>query len=369
MFERAVSLDSNFALAYAELSRSRSVLYHHGGDRSEENLKKAKSAVERALDLNPNLPEARLALGYFYYRCFRDYDRALEQYELARQSLLNDAALYRALATIHKRQGRFETAIEYLGKVIALNPLSPQAHFEVAICLKYMGRWEEADDYMKRSIAIAPDQQQVYSGRAFLRVLWDGDIAAARAILETAPTIGAARWIWLLTLERLYDSAIAYARSMPDMIRDQASVWPRTLTTGKLYYLKGDSSRAKVSFDSALSFIEKELSDYPDDFRLHSARGIILAHLNRADEAVREGKLAVESFPVTKDVLGGLAPISKLAYIYLITGDYPAAINELDFLLSRFRYTSNFLRVHPDWDPLRDHPRFQALLEKYDTGK
>jgi tetratricopeptide (TPR) repeat protein len=128
----------------------------------------------------------------------------------------------------------------------------------------------------------------------------------------------------------------------------------------------GEPELAHASYDSARAILEKELDAHPNDHRVHSALGIAYAGLGRKEDAIREGKRGVELFPVSKDALIGPVRIWDLAEIYTMVGEYDAALDEIEYLLSIPSLMSvPWLRLDPIWDPLRDHPRFQALLEKY----
>ncbi len=112
--------------------------------------------------------------------------------------------------------------------------------------------------------------------------------------------------------------------------------------------------------------MEAKLQEEPDDARLHSALGIAHAGLGRVEEAMREGELGVELLPVSKEAWRGLYRVEDLARIYVMVGEYDAAIDQLEFLLSiPSEISPSFLRLAPTWDPLRDHPRFQRLLESH----
>jgi len=114
MFERAVQLDPSFALAYAQLSMAHSRMHHYGHDRTEARAARARTAVDRALELQPELSEAYLALGWYHYWCHREYDRALEALAIAEKGLPNDARILLAIGAIRKRQGRLEEALDYM---------------------------------------------------------------------------------------------------------------------------------------------------------------------------------------------------------------------------------------------------------------
>ncbi|MCH8316177.1 MAG: hypothetical protein IIA64_09410 [Planctomycetes bacterium] len=123
---------------------------------------------------------------------------------------------------------------------------------------------------------------------------------------------------------------------------------------------------ARADYETARALLETKLQEQPQDERLHSSLGIAYAGLGQVEEAIREGKMGVELMPVSKSALEGVYRVEDLARIYVMVGEYDAAIDQLEFLLSHPGDLSiALLRLDPRWKPLWDHPRFQELVEKY----
>ncbi len=171
----------------------------------------------------------------------------------------------------------------------------------------------------------------------------------------------------LWRLERNYQAILDFASSDSRLIVwSQTDAWTPALRAADAHRLMGEPELAHASYDSARAILEKELDAHPDDHRIHSALGFAYAGLGRKEEAIREGKRGVELLPVSKDALGGLYHVWDLAEIYTMVGEYKAALDEIEYLLSiPTEMSVPWLRLDPIWDPLRDHPRFEALLEKY----
>jgi tetratricopeptide (TPR) repeat protein len=132
--------------------------------------------------------------------------------------------------------------------------------------------------------------------------------------------------------------------------------------------LKGDQHQARIYSDSAQIILERELNERPDDHRVHTSLGLVYAALGRKDDAIREGRLGVELSPVSKDMVNGLEKIWSLADIYILAGEYDLALDEIEYLLSTpSSFSVPYLQLHPIYDPLRNLPRYQKLLEKYGT--
>lgn len=369
MFERAVEIDPEFAVAYAELSHVHSKIYNTGYDRTADRQSKAEAAVNRALQLQPDLPEARLALGYYYYWCLKDYNRALEEFSIAEKGLPNESDMQVYSGYIRRRQGRFDEAAEKIKSAFQLNPRDAYLAYELGLTLIYLRKHTEADNYLSRSMSLFPDQSLAYTFRALNFWAWEGSIEKARAVLEKMPKQDALSiYVWSLQkcMERDYQAALDWINSSStDPLEYTSFVFPKSLLAGVTYQLLGQPELARLSFDSARIFLESELKKRPDDPRLHSSLGIAYAGLGRKEDAIRKGQSAVELLPITKDTLFGIGCLESLAHIYVMVGEYDKAIDKFEELLSIPSYISpQILRIDPRLDVLRKHPRFKRLLEK-----
>ncbi|UCG52289.1 MAG: protein kinase [Candidatus Latescibacterota bacterium] len=371
MFERAVELDREFALGYAALSEQHSLMNHYGYDRSEERLSRAKKALDRALELNSELPEAHLAFAYYHYWGYRAYDRALEELAIAARGLPpNDGRLLEATAYIWRRQGKFEAAVDYLKKALEMSPRDAQIASEIGGTYRMLRKYAEADRYYDLAISLQPDERSAYTNKASNYIRWLGDTKRARDILEKMPGTNhdvqrASLSLWWY--ERDYEAIVDFLPSVSEPIWwGQSYITPVIFVAARAYERMGEPEFAHASYDSARTILEKELSARPDDPRIHASLGRVYAGLGRKDDAIREGKRAVELFPVSKDAHGGPTFVSNLAAIYVKVGEYDAALDQIEYVLSiPALYSIQSLRLSPTWDPLRNHPRYQALLEKY----
>jgi TolB-like protein/Flp pilus assembly protein TadD len=375
MFKRAVDIDPDFTLAYVELSKIHSEIYFMGYDRTNERISKAKTALDRALQLQPELPEVHMALGYYHYWCHQTYEPALEEFSIARKGLPNDTSILHAVALIQRRQGRFHEAINNMKSAIDLSPQNARLAFELGLTNSLFRQYSQAELEMDRSISLAPDQIYAYLYKAFNYWAWKGDLGKARTILEKMPQKNEVNsiYFWYLqeSFERNYPEALTRLSSTSsEIINRQELFIPKSQLAGYIHQYLKKPELARISFDSARILLEKEMKKQPDDPRIHSSLGIVYAALGRKEEAVREGKRALELYPVSKDALLGPNRVEDLAHIYVILGEYDIAIDNLEYLLSIPSYISvPLLKLAPKWDPLRQHPKFQGLLEKYSQDK
>jgi len=369
MFERAVELDPNFVLAYIWLSDVHSWIYHQGYDQTEERLAKSKAALDKALELQPDLPEAKQALGDYYYRGFRDYDRALELYESVQKSRPNNSPA--PIGWILRRQGRFEEALETLMKAYRLNPRSPELIKGIANTHSFMRRYEEADRWYDRTLSINPDEVRVKIYKIINSFHMTGNSQEARAILQTFPPLPITDLVWILVemADRNYEKVLERLNSIPfDDFELQDLYFNKDLVYASVYYAQNKHSLMEPYANSARMALEKRMSEHPEDPRFHTDLGKVYALLGRKEEAIREGNQAVKLLPVSKDAFAGPGYVLDLTQILIFVGEYEEAFDKLEYLMSipaGQDLSVNALRFSPDFDPLRGHPRFKRLLEKY----
>ena len=369
MYEKAIELDPTFALAYTRLARAHDKMYWLYHDRSEERLEMEKQAVDKAFQLNPNLPEVYIALGWYHYHGYLDYDRALEQFAIARKSQPNNSKILEGIGYVQRRQGKFEQALANIKRASELDPLSNVLVISLTGTFMHLRKYPEAERCCDRAISLAPDMFVGYNKKAWLYVRWKGSTEKARAVLEkaAAQNIKSAKLssmeARLDVYDRNYQEALDRLSLKSEDIDGQHYFIPNVLRYALIYGYMKKKELAKKYYDDAQSILESKIQEQPEDARLHSSLGIAYAGLGRKEDAIREGKLGVELLPVTKEAIRGLSKVEDLARIYVMVGEFDAAIDQLEFMLSiPSELSIPLLRLDPAWDPLRDQPRFKRLL-------
>lgn len=369
MYEKAVELDPTLALAYAQLSMVHSRMYVHFFDGSAERLALAKQTVDKAFQLDPDLPEAHVALGFYHYWGHLDYDHALEQFAIARKSQPNNSLLLTGIGWVQRRQGKFEQALVNLKRACELDPLYYLLSETVAQTLMLLGRYPEAELYYDRAIALAPDLSSPYAEKARLYLRWKGSTEKARAVVEEGIKSTEDPFINTLVTIDVYDGnyqdALDRLSFKSEDIDSRGRFIPNSLRYARIYRFMNKNDLAKKYYEEARSILEAKIAEHPQDARFHSSLGIAYAGLGRKEDSIREGKLAVELMPVSKEAMVGPYRVEDLAIIYVMVGEFDSAIDQLELLLDRPSYLSiPLLRLDPAWDPLRNHPRFKRLLER-----
>jgi TolB-like protein/Tfp pilus assembly protein PilF/tRNA A-37 threonylcarbamoyl transferase component Bud32 len=372
LYEKAIELDPAFALAYARLSEVHANMYWYHHDHSEERLALATQAVEKAFQLNPELPEVHLALGHYYYHGHLDYDRALEQFDIALKSQPNNGDLLSFIGFVQRRQGKFEQALTHIKKASDLDPLSPERAFELADTYMLMRKYPEAEYYYKRT-ALSPDLPWPYANAGWLYLLWQGDIKKARTAIEQVSwksgyqehPYDLFKSVLLDVLEKKYQKALENLSSIKLESFDTQFYF---ITKEQLYAqingLIGNQQDEQAYYESARSILEAKIQEQPEDSRFHSSLGITYAGLGRKTDAIQEGELATDLLPVTREAWRGAYRIEDLARIYVMVGEIDLAIEKLEFLLSiPSELSIPLLQLDPAWKSILDHPRFKKLLE------
>ena len=373
LFEQAIKLDPNFALAFAGLSMVESWIYH-SFDPTEGRRQKARLNADEALRLQPDLPEGHLALGFSYYYGDRNYERALAEFEIARQGLPNDAQAYMAIGAIQRRQGKWAESTANLERAAALDPKGTNILINLASSHIALRNFETAKKILDRVMAIAPRSLEACGLKGFMAVLWKGDLSAAEKAFSSVPpendVSGLMTWgrAWILTLERKFPDALELLEGFrgDTMFTTTTAPYPTAFAKGLIHLLQGDKTKARAEFEKAREISEKLLREAPGDAARHAVHGRILAALGQKQEAIAEGKRAVELLPESQDALDGPRCTSALAEIYACTGEFDEAFRLLDHLFAiPCNLTVPMFKLDPAWDPLRKDPRYQALIDKY----
>ena len=376
LYARAIELDPDFALAVARYSQLESWI-QHTFEKTPERREKARSLAERALQLQPDLPEAHLARGFSYYYGDNNYDSALKEFEIAQRGLPNESEVYLAIGAIQRRQGKWPESTANLEKAASLNPKDIWPLQNLAFNYQMLRDFDSANKTIDRALALDPTALGPLEVKSKLAILGKGDFSVAEKAFEAVKsvpmsdeqklkTVGSRTEVFLL--ERKYQEGLQQAESLPD---DQIAAFPGGLWA-KYYYVGfarkalRDEPGARAAFEKAKSAAEEQVRRSPDSEDAHIQLAKVLAQLGEKEAAVAEAQRATDLRPESKDAFGGPEITAGVAEVYALLGDNDRAIEILDGLLGRpSAVTVQGLKVNPIWDPLRSDPRFQALVQKY----
>src|SRR5436190_8387460 len=308
LFEQAIKLDPNFALAFAGLSMVESWAYH-SFDPVPARREKARRNAEEALRLQPDLPEGHLALGFSYYYGDRDYQRALAEFEIAKRGLPNEAQAYMAIGAIQRRQGRWVESTANLEKAAQLDPKNSSALLNLGYNYMATRNFEAADKIFDRGIEAAPESFGSAALKSELAIRWKGDLSVAEKELASVPpgidpqglvTLGRAG---VLTLQRKFKEALRVIQQFrgETLLVSASTTCPKASLEGTLYSYLDDKTNAHSAFERARIIAERLVRESPDDAARHGQLGLILAGHGQQDAAIAEVKRAGELLPEARE--------------------------------------------------------------------
>ncbi|MBA3961161.1 MAG: protein kinase [Chthoniobacterales bacterium] len=374
LYEKAIQIDPHFALALAQLSQVQ-MLLHEMYDPVPARLERAKSLVEEAVRLRPDLPEVHIALGRYYghgegWRTGIDYARAMSEYEIALRGLPNNADIYNAMAKIERHLGHWELSATHVRQAATLNPNTPEAWHRLFFSYELMRNFPAAAEALDRAIAVSPNSWNFELHRAWLQVFWKGDI---RELERVRAPVGRSPEDFY-TEERfslkMFLSKFAEAEKiLRDDPNDLFGLYqlPKSFLLGQAYLGEGDLAKARENFEAARPWMEERVEAVPNEEGMRFFLADLYLGLGRKADAVREGKEAIVRNPEAKDAWNGQFALTDLARLYAKLGDADSAIPVIEHLLSEpSTLCQQNLRLDPSWNPIRGDARFQKLAEQPD---
>ena len=364
MFDKATELDPDFALAYAWASIVHSVLYSPlSWDHTLARKELAKSTLDKALALDPDHPKVHFAKGVYLAFCLKDLNSALREYEIAFKGEPNNGEIAQYLGEIYRKFGNWEKEEETLLKAYELNPLGLNIANQVGWFYRNQRQFDKAEHYFNLAIQSDPEQPHYYRALVYNYLYGFGDIKKARSVLKESETIIpnpeelSEAHLRTEFPARDFSKALSYAKKYKKF-------YTGTLFLGRAYYYLGEEKLAHEEFESMRVYYENKIKEEPENAHFHSNLGLIYAYLGLKDKAIKEGRKGTELLPVAIDHDNGSELEKNLAQIYILSGEHELAIDKLEYLLSIPGYLTKWkLRIQPFYDPLRDNPRFQQLIE------
>jgi serine/threonine protein kinase/tetratricopeptide (TPR) repeat protein len=370
--ERAVELDPEFAHAYALLSRSYIVYRWFGYDSSPEVLATSLRYAELASELQPDLPEVHIAMGYYYYYGHRAYDKALHHFNIARRFQPNNAEIISSIGFVERRLGRFDDSIQNLKTAINLDPKNLNYVFNNGQSYLVAGRYTEANTAFETALTLSPNGTIFRIFIALNDILWKGETESTEQFLRNYPGTKnefAGEWLRLQFIVRDYEGMIRTIRDVPqDFYRGQLYLYSRSFMLGLAHDYLGDSERAQRYYEEALAEYTGLPSTYNDDPRYRIGLGRTYAGLGMEEEAIEHAETAIALIARLNDALDSNSLITDVAMLYAKIQKPVEATEILREVLSTWGFVSvPRLRVDPAWDPIRVTPEFRNLLLEFDT--
>ena len=371
LLNQAVGYDPSFFQAYCQLAYAHGALYFLGFDHTPARLTLAEAAVQAAFRLRPDAGEAHLARAWNLYRGYLDYGSALAELEVARKTLTNEPSVFELKGYIERRQGRWEESTRNLEHAIDLDPRNFFTLQQIALSYGVLRRYAEQTSVWDRALAIEPNDVDTKVALASVDFHWKADtrpfhqtIDSIRATNPAAIRNIADAWLSCTLAERDVAAAQNALNAFGETpLTDYAVHLNRWVIEGVLARMTKDESKARSAFTAARAEQEKTVQAQPNYGPALCVLGLIDAGLGRKEEALREGRRAVELVPVGKDAINGPLMIEYLAMIAAWVGEKDLACKQLAIAIrppSTVSYGQ--LKLLPFWDPLHGDPRFEKIV-------
>jgi TolB-like protein/Tfp pilus assembly protein PilF len=370
LLNEAVDRDPSFFQAYCELAYAHDLLYFFRDDHTPARLAMAEEAIKAAFRLRPDSGEAHLAEAENLYRGHLNYKAALSALEIAGKKLPNNARVYEMKGYIQRRQGRWEESTRNLERALDLDPRNFFALRQIAISYGHLRRYAEAASALDRAIAV---EQNVINqlARAFVELDWKADTRKLHQLIDSIrsknptalPSI-ADTWLLCALMERdtvTAENALNALGETP--LSDDVVQFSRPFVEGLIARMTKDDEKARSAFTAARAEQQKIVDAQPNYGPALCVLGLIDAALGRKDEALREGRRAVELVPIEEDAINGEAMNQYFAMIAAWAGEKELACERLVAAMQRPNSLSyGQLKLLPFWDPLRDDPCFERIV-------
>jgi serine/threonine-protein kinase len=371
LLNQALARDPAFLLAWCELASTHDQLYFLGYDHTPARLASAEAAVQTAQRLRPDAGETHLAVAQHRYRGYRDYDGARAEIAMAQRTLPNDPLPFELLGFIDRRQGRWAESTRNLERAIELDPRNFYTLQQISLTYRMLRRFEDMAAVLDRAHAIVPNDVDTKVARALVELDWRADTRPLHTVIDTvlaenpaiAPTL-ADTWLTLALSDHDFGTAaraLAALGNNPINI-DNISLNP-AFARGLVARAQGDSIAANAAFSEARTRQEKLVHEQPDYGPALCVLGLIDAALGHKEDALREGRRAIELLPIAKDSINGAHIVEFFAVTCAWTGEKDLALQQLTVAIQNPSFISyGQLKLHPYWDALRGDPRFEKIV-------
>jgi TolB-like protein/Flp pilus assembly protein TadD len=365
-YERAVTIDPDFAEAFAQLGKMHAHMSWYRVDISDSRISMSKNAIDKAMELKPNNAVVRMALGTYYYHGFRDYGKALAEYTKARDLAPSNSFSHFYIAMIYRRLGDFERSIEANEKAVEMDPLSKVMIQNLGQTYNAVRRYDEAWPSIERILSINANAETILWVKSQI-LISQGKLKKAREVAEGDKSLSTlVHQVKINYYLNDYESLSKILKNTS--INSIANIWtyyPKDYYYGIIELNKKNDVKAKNYFNASILHLKSQIKVYPNDPRFYSALGFSYARIGNKDEALIYALKAIELLPISRDALFGPIYEEYLAIIYSLLGENDKALDKIDFLVKipgGFHYGE--LLNDPDFDSIRDEPRFQTVLNK-----
>jgi TolB-like protein/Flp pilus assembly protein TadD len=376
MCNKAIAIDPKFTLAYVLRSNWQGTHYFNKWPTWEGRDKLAKADMQKAMELNPELPEVKICQAFTLYHSELDYESAIEILSALAQQRPNDVQVYYWLGIVQRRKGDWIAAVSNLERAVNMDPRNTDFLTQTALLHFVLRNYSKVIEYANRALAIDPDVGTVGWLIHTSLLAWKGDVdlandtiteIAGRGKLESISDSMRLEWSKHYYKREFAQLLVLNEQSKEEITEDQNYYEPRDLRFARIYYLMQNQKACRKFANSAIAILRKRLFEPEPDYRIYSALGYAYAFAGYSTEAINFATKAVEVMPVSADAFSdGLSAEQSLLEVYIITGDYNAAMDKIEYLLSiPGNISVQLLKVDPVYDKLRSLPRFNQIIGSF----
>lgn len=377
LYLQAIALDQDFALAHARLASVCAEIFHFHEPIASWKTK-ARNEAELALRLQPNLAEGHYALGQCIFWMDQDYTAALVEFDKALQLSPNNAEVDALIAAIKRRQGKWQESLKAYERTQLIDPQNANVARNILITNTALRRWPEAARAAEHWRKLAPSSLAAKIQTGYVEFWGKGDTRALRKALADIPAgvdpdgvVTSCRWDGAM-MERDFKGAaeVLAASSVTELDYTNGGATPKTFLAGCTALALGNQTEAQKNFGAAAVDFEKALQQSTESAERHANLGLCYAFMGRRDDAIREGRRAIELKPESKDAFDGAIMNCYLALIYARLGERDLAFPLIERLSKTsgavdsvdYSVTASDLTFRWEWDPIRNDPRFQKIM-------
>jgi TolB-like protein/Tfp pilus assembly protein PilF len=367
--QRAVDLDPDFAEAWALLVEIHGQAVWQGWDRSDQRRAEAEAALANALRLKPESPAVIAAEADFYYRFDEDYKKALGYFERAHEAAPGDSRILVFKAITERRAGYWDESIASFEQALELDPSNSFIINQLIDTLGNMNQWDRVRYLTDTYILRFPSSRDLRSFQLQSRIYADGDLAAARELMNQMPTWSGTFYVFpaleLARFERDYDRMLELLET--DLVRDwlDQAVAPGLSQSlaATAHHLKGDAETARGLFLKSNELLEAyHIERNTESAFKWSIIATNLAFLGDDEAAIEASEKSLDLLSGEDDHIFGVYNEQTHTWILAMAGKRDEALERLRARIDQPEgYNRWTLHFDPQWDFFRDDPRFVAL--------
>ena len=366
LFSKAIEIDPEFTLAYIKRASFYSTIYFTKGDYFKGDWSRfdrlAEADLEKALKLDPELPEVKFEKAELLYRFDRKHDEALEILNELEPVMPNNHSFFGLRSFVLRRKGKWEESLQDGQRSIILDPFNLDYYNQIGHTYRLIRKYSDAIAFYNKLHNPDSLHSESSSSLFFATLQWKGDLSEAvknstlsGEELGQNPDLKYNYYYYKREFDKLLPGTSAF--------EDQFYYIPKVLRLSQIYYHMYNLALSRVYADSAITELKMKIRDYPDDERYYASLGYAYAYLGDSKKSIENALKAVSHKPVKLDSWQGFMKEEDLARIYILAGEYDLAMDKIEYLLTIPGDLSiPLLKIDPAFDKLRDLQRFKKIL-------